>query len=115
MMPPTYRNEVRWFKGLVTYYCGMWAILPKSLVSLTKITSIKVTFKWTRVKQDVFKETKWIMARGVLLAYPDFNGEFKIHTYANNFQLWLVIIQNRNPITFYCIKLTGSQIMFTIT
>ena len=41
-------------------------------------------FKWTKIEQDAFEEIKLILARGTLLAYPDFNEEFKIHTNASD-------------------------------
>ena len=42
-----------------------------------------------------------IVVRDVLLVYPDFNEESKIHTDARKFQLGAVIIQNGNPIISY--------------
>ena len=33
-----------------------------------------------------------------LFAYPGFNDEFKVHTDANKFQLWAVIIQKGKTI-----------------
>ena len=44
---------------------------------LTHITSSKVKFKWTKIEQDDFEEIKRTVARDSLLAYPDFNKEFK--------------------------------------
>ena len=38
------------------------------------------------------------MARDVLLAYSDFNEEFKIHTDARKFQLEFIISQSAKPI-----------------
>ena len=42
--------------------------------------SIQVKFKWDQVKQKLFKEMKRIVVHNILLAYADFNKEFKIHT-----------------------------------
>ena len=72
-------------------------------------------FKWTKTKQYVFKEIKHIMARDTLLAYPYFNEELKIHTYASNFQLRVVIRQKVKPIAFYSIKQTDSHKWYTVT
>ena len=72
-------------------------------------------FKWTKIKQDVFKEIKRIVACDVLLAYPYFNEWFKIHTDASNFQVGAVISQNGKPISFHNIKLTDYQIRYTVT
>ena len=40
------------------------------------------------------------MARGNLSTYPDFNETFKIHAYASEFQLGMVISQKVKPIAF---------------
>ena len=53
------------------------------LAPLTKLTSIKINFKWTKVKQYAFKEIKRIVARDTLLTYLGFNETFKIHTDAS--------------------------------
>ena len=42
----------------------------------------------------MFDEIKGIVARGVLLYYPCFNREFKIHTNARDFKLRAVISQD---------------------
>ena len=54
MMRLTSRKEVRQFIGLVEYYCDMWERRSHTLSPLTKITSIKVNFKWTKIKPDAF-------------------------------------------------------------
>ena len=47
---------------------------------LTALTSNKVKFKWIDVEQKSFDEIKHIITRNTLLAYPDFNKRFDIHT-----------------------------------
>ena len=42
--------------------------------------SSKLKFRWTEIEYDPFAETKRIVARNILLAYPDFNEELKIYT-----------------------------------
>ena len=54
------------------------------------------------------------MPRDNLLAYPNFNEEFKIHTYARKFQLGAVIIQNGKPIIFHSRELNGAQQIYTV-
>ena len=50
------------------------------LENLTQITPSKVTFKWTKIEQDAFDVIKRTLAWDTLLTFPDFNGEFEIHT-----------------------------------
>ena len=72
-------------------------------------------FKWTQVEKYAFDEIKRIVDHNNLLAYPYFNEEFKIHTYARYFQLGAVISHKLKPIALYSRKLTGSQKRYTVT
>ena len=67
------------------------------------------------MEQDYFEELKGIAVRDNLLAYPDFNEEFKIHIDDSNFQLGAVINQKGRPITFFGKKFTGSDKSYTVT
>ena len=73
------------------------------------VEHVKVIFKWTKIKQDVFNEIKRIVACDNLLAYPHFNEVFKVHTNASDFQLEAVIIHKVKPIYLYSRKLTDYQ------
>ena len=92
----------------------MWAGHSYTLSPLTTITDSKVKFKWTKNKQDAFKEIKRIVARNVLLDYPNFNKGFKIHTDANRLLLGAVISQDFKSISFYSIKTTDPQMRYTV-
>ena len=49
----------------------------------------------------------------VLLAYPDFNAPFEIHTDALKLQIGAVISQKGKPITFYSRKMNSAQHNYT--
>ncbi len=51
----------------------------------------------------------------MLLAYPDFNAPFHIHTDASKKQIGAVISQNNKPIAFYSIKMNSAQRNYTTT
>ena len=76
--------------GVIHYYCNMCPRWSNVLFPLTKLTSIKNKFKLMQVKQDAFKNIKWIVARNTLLTYLDFNETFKIHTNDSKFRLGAV-------------------------
>ena len=82
---------------------------------LTKLTSIKINFKWTQVKQGAFDVINQIVARDTLLTYSNFNDAFKIHTDDSAFQLGAVISQKGKPISFYSRKLTDAQMRYMVT
>ena len=50
-----------------------------------------------------------------MLAYPNFNEPFIIHTDASKTQLGAVISQNNKPIAFYSRKLSPAQTRYTTT
>ena len=56
---------------------------------------------------------KKIVSRETLLAYPDFNEPFDIHTDASHTQLGAVISQKGQPIAFYSRKLNPAQTRYT--
>jgi len=53
------------------------------------------------------------MSKKVLLAYPQFNKPFIIHTVASHTQLESVISQDDKPIAFYSRKLSPMQARYT--
>ena len=87
---------------VVNYYRNLSERRSHTLLSLTNITFSKVKFKWNKIEQDAFYEIERTVAHDNLLAYPDFNEDFKIHTDANNLQLEAVIRQKGKPINFHC-------------
>eukprot|EP00957_Ditylum_brightwellii_P117554 8965453-Ditylum_brightwellii.AAC.1 len=61
------------------------------------------------VEQMAFEWSKKIVGQEPLLAYPDFNTPFKVHTDASDTQLGAVISQHGIPTTFYLRKLNIAQ------
>lgn len=58
---------------------------------------------------------KRVITRETLLAYPNFNEAFDIHTDASHYQLGACISQNGKPIAFYSRKLNPAQTRYTTT
>ena len=77
--------------------------------------SAKVPWKWTNEHQMCFDSIKRIIGREVLLAYPDFNAPFVIHTNASKLQIGVVISQSGKPIAFYSKKMNSAQNNYTTT
>jgi len=57
---------------------------------------------------------KKVIAKETLLAYPDFNKPFKIHTDASHYQLGAVVSQEGKLVAFYR-KLNPAQMRYTTT
>ena len=58
---------------------------------------------------------KRIVARKVLLTFPNFDKPFEIYTDASKYQLGVVVTQDGEPIVFYSRKLNPAQLNYTTT
>jgi hypothetical protein len=74
-----------------------------------------VKWNWTEEHQKAFDEIKKVITRETLLAYPNFNKTFDIHTDASLLQLGACISQDGRPIAFYSRKLNPAQTRYTTT
>jgi len=93
----------------------MWVRRSEILAPLATLTSKSVPWKWTEIHEKSFQLMKKIMSREVLLAYPQFDKPFIIHTDASHTQLGAVISQDDKPIAFYSRKLSPTQTRYTTT
>ncbi len=113
--PPKTKKQLRGFIGLVNYYRDMWAKRSHVLAPLAALTSNQAKWEWKEEHQKVFNEVKKIIAKEVLLTFPDFNKPFDVHTDASHYQLGVVISQEGKPIAFYSRKLNPAQTRYTTT
>jgi cleavage and polyadenylation specificity factor subunit 1 len=112
---PTTTKQVRHIVGMVNYYRDMWPKRSEILAPLTELCSKTTKFNWSDRQQKAFEEIKRTVTKETLLAYPDFNQPFVIHTDASDKQLGAVISQNEKPIAFYSRKLSPAQTRYTAT
>jgi hypothetical protein len=113
--PPKNRRELRKFIGIINYYRDMWIRRSHVMAPLAALTSKTTKWKWGPKEQESFMKMKKIISRETLLAYPDFNKPFIIHTDASHTQLGAVISQDNKPIAFYSRKLKPEQTRYTTT
>jgi len=113
--PPTTKRQLRSFIGMVNYYRDMWIRRSHVLAPLTKLVSKEAKWQWGHEQQKAFETIKKIVSREVLLAYPNFDRPFDIHTDASHEQLGAVISQDGKPIAFYSRKLSDAQTRYTTT
>ena len=113
--PLNTKHELCQFIGIVNYYQDMWVWRADNLTPLTILRSKTAKWHWTDTEQQAFKEMKHIMSHETLLAYPNFNKSFIIHTDASHAQLGMVISQDNRPFAFYSWKLNPAQTRYTVT
>ena len=125
LKPPRNVKDLRRCLGIIQYYRDLWVSRTQLLAPLTDLvgecgttkrsTKKKPPWHWEQVHQDAFDEIKKVIARDVILAYPNFSEEFTIYTDASTRQLGGVITQNNRPIAFFSRKLTTAQMKYTVT
>jgi len=100
---------------MVNYYCNMCIHCSEILAPLTALTSESVPWNWTPIHEKAFQLVKKIISQEAMLAYPQFDKPFIIHTDASHTQLGAISSQNNKPIAFYSCKLSLTQTCYTTT
>jgi RNase H-like domain found in reverse transcriptase/Reverse transcriptase (RNA-dependent DNA polymerase) len=108
-------GELRSFIGIINYFRDMWVRRSHVLAPLASLTTNKAKWSWGPQQEVAFQMAKKIIAREVMLAYPDFGKPFEIHKDASHYQLGVVISQGGKPINFYSCKLNPAQTRYMTT
>ena len=106
---PKTQKELRSFIGVVNYYRDMWVRRSHVLAPLAALTSKTTKWKWEPQHQKAFAMAKRIIAKETLLAHPNFNKPFQIHTDASHHQPGAVVSQEGKPTAFHSRKLNPAQ------
>ena len=93
----------------------MWVRRSHALAPLAALTSKTTKWKWEPQHQKAFAMAKRIIAKETLLAHPNFNKPFQIHTDASHCQLGAAVSQEGKPIAFCGRKLNPAQTRHTTT
>jgi len=93
----------------------MWVRRSHVLAPLTALMSKTTKWKWEPQHQKAFAMAKRVIAKETLLAYPNFNEPFQIHSDASHYQLGAVVSQEEKLIAFYSRKLNPVQTRYTTT
>ena len=81
---PKNRKELRHLLGLVNYIRETIAHHSEYTSVLSDLTSPKKPYKWTPEHQEAFKAIQKEVSKATMLAYPDFEQPFEIHTDASH-------------------------------
>ena len=108
-------KQLRQFIGMINFYQYMWQKCSELLSTLTSLTSKNFKYDWKDEHKKFFDANKRVIGRELLLAYPDFNAPFLIHTGASKLQIGAVISQKSNPIALYSRKMNSAQQNYTTT
>jgi len=106
---PKTRKELRSFIGVANCYRDMWVRRSHVLAPLAALTSKTTKWKWEPQHQKAFVMAKRIIAKETLLACPNFNEPFQIHTDASHCQLGAAVSQEGKRMAFCSRKLNPAQ------
>jgi hypothetical protein len=81
--PPKNKRKLRQFIDMADCYRDMWINRSYVLVSLAKLTSKKIDMGSTDLENGSIQKIRTSLPKRPLLAYPDFNRPFEIHTDAS--------------------------------
>ena len=128
ILPPHSVKELRKFLGMVQYYRDIWEKRSHFLAPLTDLVGecgeTKATRKnrtkkkpwyWDKSHQDAFDGIKRILAREIMLTYPNYDLPFEIYTDASSRQMGAVITQNNRILAFFSRKLSEPQRKYSVT
>lgn len=119
--PPTSKKQVRSFLGKIQYYAKFLPDLSRVARPLSRLTGSKSTFKWEQEHQEAFEKLKGMIARDVMLAFPDDNLPFYITTDASDYAIGAVLSQKdadtgiERPILFLSKSLDDAQARYSTT
>lgn len=124
LKPPKNVKELRRVLGIVQYYRDIWEKRTDILAPLTDLVAecgttkkkkVGKPWRWEDEHDAAFRRIKEVIARDVVLAYPDFSKKFVIYTDASKRQLGGVITQDNRIIAFFSRKLTKAQTKYSVT
>lgn len=124
LKPPKNVKELRRVLGIIQYYRDLWQRRTDLCAPLSDLVAECGTTKkkrkaqpwrWEAEHQEAFDKIKQVIARDVMLAYPDFTKKFVVYTDASTRQLGGVITQSNRPLAFFGRKLTKAQEKYTVT
>ena len=97
---PRNLKQMQSFFEAFKYYRDMWPKRAQILSSLSD-KSGKKTFYQTEEMDNAFKQMKAILSSDALMAYQNHNKPFPIYTYASDYHIGAVIMQNKKPVAYW--------------
>lgn len=96
---PATLTELRGFLGFTGYYRKFvqdYGIIARPLTAMTK----KGLFVWTKEGREAFEKLKQAMTTTPVLALPNFEVLFEVHTDASDVGIGAVLVQKGQPLAF---------------
>ncbi|XP_071542904.1 uncharacterized protein [Panulirus ornatus] len=112
--PDTKKSLMR-FLGMAGFYRRYCPNFSSVVAPLTRLTSGKVTFKWTEECQEAFNHLKTYLSHAPVLMAPNFAQPFVLQTDASDVAVGAVLLRETNgvmhPIAYHSAKSNKQQIL----
>jgi hypothetical protein len=119
---PTCRKDVKRFLGTATWYRRFVPQFSTIAGPLNKLTSNKKggpPFKWTPEADAAFQKLKECLVSAPVLACPDYDKAFEVHTDASNYGVGAMLTQTidgkEHPIAYMSKSLSAAERNYSIT
>ena len=102
------------FHGLSNYYPRFISGYSTKAAPLKKLLKKKNPWVWSEEFQKAFEGLKVEVMEEPVFTLPDFSKTFEVHTYASNFVIGGVLMQDIHHITFKIRKLNEIEWSYTV-
>jgi hypothetical protein len=114
----TTMKEVRSFLGMTGYYRKFIEKYSEIALPLTRLTHNDVKFTWGEAEQAAFDCLKEKLSSADVLAHPDPQRQYIIHTDASEFAIAGVLSQEQKdgsvrPVAYYSRKMSGAETRYS--
>lgn len=107
-------SQLRSFLGLANYYRKFVKGYSDIATPLTNLTKKDHKWDWSCECQKAFEELKGRMMDQPVLALPNYELPYEVHTDASDFAIGGVIMQNGHPIAFESRKLNDTERRYSV-
>src|SRR3954447_2301276 len=90
---PNNKTELHAFLGLINYYRNFVKGCSKITAPLTHLLQETVKFEWSQHAEETFEKIKSLLTSDLILARPDFDEPFILHTDGSSLGLGAVLSQ----------------------
>ena len=115
---PSKVEHIRSFLGTAGYYRRFIKDFSKIAAPLSDLTKENVKFEWTSKQEEAFRKLKQAIATAPVLALPDPNLPFVVHTDASGFALGAVLQQDQGkglqPIAYLSKKMLDAETRYPV-
>ena len=119
MKRPNTVRQLRRFLGMAGFYRKFINNFAKLALPLSELTKDNVAFKWSEDCESSFKILKNALVEAPVLAAPNLQLPFELHTDASGLAVAGVLMQMHNgslqPVAYFSRKLKGAELRYSAT